>query len=113
MLDLNTYLPSIGVDLTGWHLTKVNSISADGSAIVGYGVYQGGSYRAFLVTGLTVPGTGSCPVDFDGDGFVTGLDFDAYVAAFETGDSVSDFNGDGFVTGLDFDAFVQAFEAGC
>jgi len=54
-----------------------------------------------------------CPADFDGDGFLTGDDFDAFVAAFELGDIVSDFDGDGFVTGEDFDAFVAAFEAGC
>ena len=54
-----------------------------------------------------------CPADFDGDGFVTGLDFDAYVAAFEAGDISADFDGDGFVTGLDFDGYVADFEFGC
>ncbi len=54
-----------------------------------------------------------CSTDFDCDGFVTGDDFDSYVAAFELGDISSDFDGDGFVTGDDFDAFVAAFEAGC
>jgi hypothetical protein len=55
----------------------------------------------------------NCPSDFDGDGFITGLDFDLFVVAFEGGDMAADFDGDGFVTGLDFDLFVQAFEAGC
>ncbi len=54
-----------------------------------------------------------CPSDFDGDGFVTGEDFDAYVAAFQLGVIAADFNDDGFVTGDDFDAFVAAFESGC
>lgn len=54
-----------------------------------------------------------CAVDFDGDGFVTGVDFDLYVAAFESGDIAADFDRDGFITGVDFDLFVQAFEAGC
>jgi len=54
-----------------------------------------------------------CPADFDGDGFVTGDDFDSFVAAFEMGDVASDFDGDGFVTGDDFDQYVVAFEAGC
>ncbi len=54
-----------------------------------------------------------CPADFDCDGFVTGEDFDGYVAAFETGNLVSDFDQNGFVTGEDFDAFVMAFEGGC
>ncbi len=57
--------------------------------------------------------TGSCASDFDGDGFPTGDDFDAYVTAFEAGDISSDFDGDGFVTGDDFDKFVVAFEKGC
>mgnify|MGYP001380004009 CR=1 FL=1 len=55
----------------------------------------------------------TCPSDFNGDGFVTGDDFDAYVAAFELGDIAADFDHDGFVTGDDFDAYVAAFEAGC
>lgn len=57
--------------------------------------------------------TPSCPADYDQDGFVTGDDFDAYVADFEAGNIEADFDGDGFVTGDDFDAFVIAFEAGC
>ncbi len=54
-----------------------------------------------------------CPTDFDCDGFVTGEDFDAFVAAFEEGNAAADFNLDGFVTGEDFDAYVAAFELGC
>lgn len=55
----------------------------------------------------------ACASDFDWDGFVTGDDFDSYVAAFEAGSPAADFDGDGFVTGDDFDAYVAAFEAGC
>jgi hypothetical protein len=47
------------------------------------------------------------------DGFLTFEDFDAFVAAFESGDVRGDFNADGFITFEDFDAFVGAFEAGC
>lgn len=54
-----------------------------------------------------------CPTDFNGDGFVTGEDFDAFQLAFQAGDFSADFNGDGFVTGEDFDEYVIAFEAGC
>ena len=54
-----------------------------------------------------------CPSDFDHDGFVTGDDFDGYVAAFELGLSSADFNGDNFADFFDYDAFVTAFEAGC
>ena len=49
--------------------------------------------------------------DWDGDGFVTGLDYDLFVTLFEQGEN-ADFDGDGFITGLDFDLFVYAYEHG-
>ncbi len=55
----------------------------------------------------------ACPADVDGDGFVTGDDFQLFVEWFETGDIRADFDGDGFITGDDFEQFVTAFEAGC
>ena len=54
-----------------------------------------------------------CRADYNGDGFITFEDFDAFVVSFEAGESQSDFNGDGFLTFEDFDAFVSAFETGC
>ncbi len=54
-----------------------------------------------------------CPSDYNKDGFVTGEDFDAFVADFELGSLAADFDGNGFVTGEDFDDFVVKFEAGC
>ncbi len=54
-----------------------------------------------------------CPADLDGDGFVTGDDFQLFVEWFEDGDLRADFDGDGFLSGDDFAAFVAAFEAGC
>jgi len=54
-----------------------------------------------------------CHPDYNGDGFVTGEDFDLFLADFESGSIKADYNGDGFVTGEDFDAFVAAFEIGC
>lgn len=54
-----------------------------------------------------------CPIDFNCDSFVSGIDFDEYVQAFEAGDPRADFDSDGFITGIDFDLFVQAFEEGC
>lgn len=55
--------------------------------------------------------TGSA--DFDGDGFLTGIDFDLFVMAFEAGIDAADYDRDGFTTGIDFDLFVADFEAGC
>lgn len=57
--------------------------------------------------------TNQCPSDFNGDGFVNGDDFDAYVLEFVNGALAADFNGDGFTTGDDYDAFATAFQAGC
>lgn len=54
-----------------------------------------------------------CAADFNGDGFLNGIDYDLYVGAFEAGDVSADFDGDGFITGIDFDMYVGAFEAGC
>ncbi len=53
------------------------------------------------------------PADFNHDGFVTGDDFDEFVALFEIGDPGADFNGDTFVSGDDFDDFTFHFIEGC
>ncbi len=51
--------------------------------------------------------------DFNGDTFITGEDFDEFVALFEAGDAGADINGDTFVTGEDFDLYLEAFYWGC
>lgn len=73
--------------------------------------FTDGTQAVYRATVPTPPP--ECPADFDGDGFITGLDFDAFVAAFEAGEAEADFDRDGFIAGPDFDAFVEAFEAGC
>jgi probable HAF family extracellular repeat protein len=40
-VDLNTYLPTLGVNLTGWNLNEATGISSDGSVISGYGTFNG------------------------------------------------------------------------
>lgn len=57
-VDLNVYLPTLGIDLSGWHLADANAISADGTVIVGVGVHNGVD-EAFLV---------DLGADTDGDG---------------------------------------------
>ncbi len=68
--------------------------------------------RAWVLANM-VPSPNDCPADFDQDGFVSGVDFDLFVEAFEAGDLDADFDGDGFITGVDFDLYVGAFEEGC
>jgi len=41
MVDLNTYLPSLGINLTGWTLTRANGVSGDGLTLVGTGTHNG------------------------------------------------------------------------
>lgn len=67
----------------------------------------------FLADNVVVTMAPTCTADFDQDGFITGIDYDLYVAAFEAGDASADFDADGFITGIDFDLYVAAFEAGC
>ena len=68
-------------------------------------------------SGVLVTFEGSCPADFNGDGFLDFFDYSDYVGCFETGtcpDGTSaDFNGDGFADFFDYADFVAAFEAGC
>lgn len=92
-------------------ITHVSSADSESEAATGYSCEVSNacagavSRRAVLVVRNRA--------DFDGDGFVTGVDFDLFVAAFEAGDLGADFDQDGFVTGIDFDLYVAAYEAGC
>ncbi len=54
-----------------------------------------------------------CAADIDKNGFVNGDDFDAFVAAFELGDTFAEYDNNCFLNGDDFDAFVADFLAGC
>ncbi|MBC7835869.1 MAG: hypothetical protein H7Y88_12335 [Phycisphaerales bacterium] len=56
MVDLNTYLPTLGINLAGWTLTEARGISFDGSVITGSGLFDG-QRQAFVVTGIPAPGT--------------------------------------------------------
>lgn len=47
--DLNQYLPSIGVDLTGWTLTEAYDANGDGTVLVGAGMYNGQA-RGWIIT---------------------------------------------------------------
>ncbi len=56
MADLNAWLPTLGVNLTGWVLSEATGISSDGTAIVGSGIFQGAT-RAWVVHGIPEPAT--------------------------------------------------------
>lgn len=100
---------SFNADLTPRWNVAVPNINIGGPAIGENGTLV----LAGVGTNIRAYRTERCAADFDGDGFVTGIDFDLYVAAFEAGDLTADFDGDGFITGIDFDLYVAAYEAGC
>lgn len=54
LVNLNAFLPTIGVDLTGWHLSIAWAVSADGSAITGIGTFNG-QERGWVVRGVPMP----------------------------------------------------------
>ena len=82
----------------------------EGDLVVGGQFDEAGGIHSPYIARYACP---PCLVDLDNDGFVTRIDFDLFVQAFETGDMRSDFDGDGFLTGIDFDLYVVAFEAAC
>lgn len=105
-VDLHQFLPA------SFSSSYAYAIWSDNAAIqvVGQGFNASTSrYEALLWT-FTFD---HCTADFNSDGFVEFTDFDAFVAAFESGDAASDMNGDGFLDATDFDVFVNTFEAGC
>lgn len=55
----------------------------------------------------------ACPADINGDGNLSGADFNAFLTAFVAGDAAADQNGDGNLSGADFNAFLTNFLAGC
>jgi probable HAF family extracellular repeat protein len=87
MVDLNTYLSSLGLDLTGWTLTQASGISADGSTIVGYGDFNGAA-RAFLVSGIPAP----IPGDFNANGIVDAADYVAWRKGLGAAYTQDDYN---------------------
>jgi probable HAF family extracellular repeat protein len=55
MQDLRQVLTTqYGINVTGWELTVPLSVSADGSAIAGFGIDPTGHTQAFLISGLLV-----------------------------------------------------------
>lgn len=56
LVNLNTHLAALGVDLTGWTLGSVTGVSADGSSLTGAGTLNGVS-RAWVVHVPSIEGT--------------------------------------------------------
>jgi|GEM_PF-3350748 len=87
-----------------------------GKFLFGDGTFCGWSQSVMKAVSYTV-GLPDCPADFNGDCWVDGADYDAFVMCFDEQlcpqGKTADFNGDGFADGFDYDDFVWAFEQGC
>ena len=104
MVDLQSYLTALGIDLTGWNLEIAQAISADGTAIAGSGTFNG-AQRAFVVSDFVLaPPIDPCPGDITGGGFVDATDLSILLALWGStggGEFDADVNNDGIVEGAD------------
>lgn len=116
MVDLNTWLPTQGVNLAGWVLTDATGLSYDGSALCGTGFYNG-QERAFLIRGLF--GAATCYANCDGSTVAPALnvnDFQCFLNKFAAGDPFANCDGSTVPPVLnvnDFQCFLNKFAAGC
>ncbi len=104
MVDLNEYLPSLGLDLTGWVLADARDINDRGD-ITGWGFFNNLS-RPYLITGVPEP------VDFNRDGAIGSQDFFDFLSAFFAGEPAADFNRDSTINSQDFFSFLTTFLQG-
>lgn len=76
-------------------------------------------FGPIITASNTVMGPGSliepttCLADVNQDGDLNGLDFGAWLNAFNSLDSRADQNQDGAINGIDFGAWLSNFNAGC
>jgi probable HAF family extracellular repeat protein len=115
MVDLNAYLPSVGVDLTGWVLTDARGLNLDGSVIVGNG-YLNGQARGWIAT---IPAPPSCYANCDGSTSTPILnvnDFACFLDRFAAGDAHANCDGSTMppaLNVLDLACFLNQFATGC
>lgn len=109
MVDMNLYLPTLGIDLDEWVLVHTRGISADGSSVTGIGLYQD-EYRAFLITNLPFR---TCPANFDGVGGITVVDLFKFLNAWFLGMPSANVNVMGGITITDIFFFLSHWFAGC
>lgn len=104
VVDLNIYLPAIGINLAGWNLTSASDVSDDGMTdcrIRNSQWRDRGMGRNMI-----------CRSDFNADGTVDIFDYFDFVAAFAT-ETSADFNRDGLIDFFDYLDFLLSFSAGC
>jgi hypothetical protein len=73
----------------------------------------GGEVGLSTAATLYAEGHPRCLADLNDDGVLDWHDYDAFLAAFESGDPAADVNGDDFLDGFDYLDFVTAYETAC
>lgn len=111
-----------GADYTGWEITAVHAVSADGRTLVGSGFREHPEFGT-VVDGwvATLSGGTACPADWDGSGGVNSTDISGFLASWldsvQSGNLNADFNGDASVNSTDISAYLaawlQAVQEGC
>lgn len=110
-VDLDVYLPTLGIDLTGWTLRSSAAISEDGQTISGIGTHNGASEAWIATLGAT-----PCPGDLDLDGDVDLADLATLLSHFGSGAADpedGDLDGDGDVDLGDLAGLLSAFGSSC
>jgi hypothetical protein len=110
MVDLNAYLPTLGIDLTGWMLYAYD-ISDDGRTIVGTGFHDSVE-EAWVATLSPLP---PCPGDLNSDGAVSLQDLAILLAHFGSaaGPGDGDLDDDGDVDLQDLANLLANFGTTC
>jgi probable HAF family extracellular repeat protein len=113
MIDLNEYLPTLGIDLSGWVLRNAEGMTPDGRTIAGDGEHNG-IREAWIAT---VPVT--CYANCDGSTAAPALnvaDFSCFLQKYAAADPYANCDGSTAAPVLnvaDFSCFLQRFAAGC
>jgi probable HAF family extracellular repeat protein len=119
ILDLNTYLPSIGVDITGWELQRVTGMTNRGAFIVGLGRHDtrtGNRPEGFIVH---LPQGLPCYANCDGstgNPRLTANDFMCFINQFAGGAAYANCDGSmgtPQLTANDFACFINKYAGGC
>jgi probable HAF family extracellular repeat protein len=114
LVDLNQYLPTLGIDLSGWIVRECQAITPDGRTIVGTGEHNGVK-EAWIAT---IPGP-ACYANCDGSTTAPILnvgDFTCFLQKFASGDPYANCDHSTAAPTLnvaDFTCFLQKYAAGC
>lgn len=115
IVDLQSFLLSLGTNLGGWDLRRADAISADGTTIVGMGRLNG-QFGSWIVTGLPAP---DCFANCDNSSMsprLTSNDFQCFLDLFAASDPRANCDRSTecpTLTANDFQCFINAFAGGC